>query len=204
MLCINTFFQAINVVGGNMEIKKENKVVDFIKKYGVYVAVGVVVFAVALTFTLLATLGGSVRTSVDNTNFVMPMSDASIVKDYSDTNLQLNETLNQWEAHLSVDLTSENSDVFAVLGGTVSSVDYEYLKGYVVTIDHGNGFVSTYSSLADGVSVEEGDRVSAGQKIGSASESASGELELGSHLHFTLMLNDEYVNPNDYLDLQLK
>ena len=39
-----------------MEIKKENKVVDFIKKYGIYVTVGVVVFAVALTFTLLATL----------------------------------------------------------------------------------------------------------------------------------------------------
>ena len=187
-----------------MEIKKENKVVDFFKRYGVYVVVGVVVFAVALTFTLLATLNSSVQTGVDNANFVMPMTDASIVKDYSDTNLQYNETLNQWEAHMSVDLTSESSDVFAVLGGTVTSVDYQYLDGYIVTIDHGNGFVSIYSSLAENVDVEENDRVSAGQKIGSASESASGELEQGAHLHFTLMLNDEYVDPNDYLNLQLK
>ncbi len=187
-----------------MEIKKENKVVDFLKRYGVYVVVGVVVFAVALTFTLLATLNSSVQTGVDNANFVMPMTDASIVKDYSDTNLQYNETLNQWEAHMSVDLTSESSDVFAVLGGTVTSVDYQYLDGYIVTIDHGNGFVSIYSSLAENVDVEENDRVSAGQKIGSASESASGELEQGAHLHFTLMLNDEYVDPNDYLNLQLK
>ena len=187
-----------------MEIRKENKVVDFIKKYGIYVAVGVVVFAVALTFTLLATLNNSVRTGVDNTSFVMPMDDASIVKDYSDTSLQLNETLKQWEAHMSIDLTSENSDVFSVLNGTVSSVGYDYLNGYTVTIDHGNGFVSIYSSLAEGVEVEEGDSVNAGDKIGSASESASGELDLGSHLHFTLMLNDNYVDPNDYLDLQIK
>ena len=46
--------------GGNMEIKKENKVVDFIKKYGIYVTVGVVVFAVAFAFTLLSTINNSV------------------------------------------------------------------------------------------------------------------------------------------------
>lgn len=191
--------------GGNMEIKKENKVVDFIKKYGIYVTVGVVVFAVALTFTLLATLNNSaVQTGTGNVSFVMPMQDASVVKDYSDTSLQLNETLKQWEAHMSIDLTSENSDVFAIQSGIVSEVNYDYLNGYSVTVDHGNGFVSVYSSLAEEVEVKEGDKVSAGEKIGSASESAIGESELGNHLHFTLKLNDDYVDPNDYLDLQIK
>ena len=195
---------AINGVGGNMEIRKENKAVEFIKKYGLYVAVGVVVFAVALTFTLLATLGGSVRTGTDTLNFVSPMSNATVVKDYSDTELQLNETLGHWEAHLSVDLTSENSDVFSVLDGTVASVNYDYLNGYTVTINHADGFVSIYSSLEEAVDVKEGDTVTAGEKIGKASETATSELELGSHLHFTLKLNDDYVNPNSYLNLELK
>ena len=102
------------------------------------------------------------------------------------------------------ELASESSDVFAVLDGTVASVDYNYGDGYTITINHSDGFVSIYSSLQEDTAVKEGDNVVAGQKIGSASESSSNELDLGSHLHFTLMLNDDYVDPNDYLSLQAK
>ncbi len=187
-----------------MEIGKKNAFVDFIKKYGVYLAVGIVVFAVALTFTLLATLNGSVMTEGPNLNFTLPMENATVIKDFSDTELQENTTLNQWEAHLAVDLASESTDVFAVLDGTVASVEYDILTGNTITIEHEGGFVSVYSSLADQPTVQKGDKVSAGDKIGSASESATGELDLGSHLHFTLMLNNDYVDPNDYLNLQSK
>ena len=138
-----------------MEIRKENKVVDFIKKYGVYVAVGVVVFAVALTFTLLATLGSSVPTGSGSLNFISPMSNASVIKDYSDQELQLNETLGHWEAHLSVDLTSENSEVYSILDGTVANIDYDYINGYTITISHADGFASIYSSLEETVDVKE-------------------------------------------------
>lgn len=192
------------MVGGNMEITKKNSFVEFIKKFWVYLVVGVVVFAVALTFTLLATLNGATPTGITNLDFYMPMNNASVIKDFSDTELQENETLNQWEAHLAVDLTSENSEVYSVLAGTVASVEYDYLNGYTVTIDHADGFQSIYSSLQEDVLVKEGDKVSAGQQIGSASDSAQGELDLGSHLHFTLMLNDDHVDPNDYLNLQEK
>ena len=187
-----------------MEIGKGNKFVEFLKKYGIYVVVGVVVFAVALTFTLLATLNGSVQTGGGSLNFALPMNNATVVKDYSDTELQENVTLEHWAAHLAVDLTSENSDVYAVLDGTVANIDYDYIDGYTITINHSDGFVSIYSSLAEEMEVEEGDNVVAGQKIGLASQSASGELDLGAHLHFTLMQDDDYVDPNDYLSLQLK
>ncbi len=187
-----------------MEITKKNSFVEFIKKFWVYLVVGVVVFAVALTFTLLATLNGAAPTGTTNLDFYMPMNNASVIKDFSDSQLQENETLNQWEAHLAVDLTSENSEVFSVLAGTVASVEYDYLNGYTITIDHADGFQSIYSSLQEEVLVKEGDKVSAGQQIGNASDSAQGELDLGSHLHFTLMLNDDHVDPNDYLDLQEK
>lgn len=187
-----------------MEISRKNSFVEFIKKFWVYIVVGIVVFAVALTFTLLATLNRATPTSVTNLEFYLPMNNASLVKDYSDTELQKNETLNQWEAHMAVDLTSDNSEVYSVLAGRVSDVDYDYLDGYTVTITHSDGFQSIYSSLQEGVLVKVGDIVSAGQQIGNASDSAQGELEFGSHLHFTLLLNDEHVDPNNYLNLQAK
>ena len=186
-----------------MEIKKRNKVVEFFRNYGLYVLVGGVVFVFALTFSLIAS-AGSTPTGTMNLQFEMPMTNAMVVKDFSNTELQNNETLNQWEAHLSVDLTAETSDVFSILDGTVASVDYDFLKGYCVTINHANGFVSIYSSLDKNLAVQAGDMVSAGQKIGDASSSASGELELGSHLHLTMKLNDKYVDPNSYLNLQEK
>ncbi len=187
-----------------MEISKKNAFVEFIKKFWVYLIVGVVVFAVALTFTLLATLNNAKPTSISNLEFGLPMNNASIIKDFSDTELQENETLNQWEAHLSIDLASDSNEVFSVLDGTVASVSYDFLNGYTVTIDHADGFQSIYSSLDENVLVKEGDKVSAGQQIGNASDSAQGELDLGSHLHFTLLLNDNHVDPNTYLNLQEK
>lgn len=187
-----------------MEIENKNRVIEFIKKYGMYIAVGLVVFAVALTFTLVATLNQTVPANTANLTFRMPMQNASVIKDFSNTELQNNETLNQWEAHLSVDLTGETSDVYAVLDGTVTDISYSFLDGHSITINHANGFSSIYSSLDENVLVKVGDKVSAGQKIGVAGDSASGELDLGSHLCLTMKLNNNNVDPNNYLNLQQK
>lgn len=187
-----------------MEIEKKNVFLEFIKKYAMYIVVGVVVFAVVLTFTLVATTHNAVPTNTTNLTFRMPMGNASVIKDFSDTQLQNNETLNQWEAHMSIDLTAENPEVFAVLDGTVASVSYSFLEGHTVEIQHANGFTSFYSSLDEDILVKVGDKVSAGEKIGQAGESASGELDLGKHLCFTMKLNDKTVDPNNYLDLQQK
>lgn len=187
-----------------MEIEKRNGFIEFVKKYGMFVIIGIVIFAIALTFTLVAALGSNVPASTTNLDFKLPMNEANIIKDFSDSELQNNETLNQWEAHLYVDFASENSDVFAVLGGTVTSVVNDYLDGYTITIKHSNGFESIYSSLNEEVSVKEGDKVEAGQKIGKADNTASSELNMGSHLHFAMKLNDKFVDPNNYLDLQEK
>lgn len=187
-----------------MHIEKKNGFIEFIKKYGMYVAVGVVVFVIALTFTLVATLHQTVPTNTANLSFKMPMQNASVIKDFSDSELQNNETLNQWEAHLSVDLTAENSDVYAILDGTIAEVSYSFLDGHSIEIKHANGFSTIYSSLDENILVNVGDSVTAGQLIGYAGESASGELDLGNHLCLTMKLNDKSVDPNNYLDLQQK
>ncbi len=187
-----------------MEIEKRNKFVEFIKRYGMFVVVGVVIVAIALTFTLVATLGKTVPTGTSNLSFGLPMNEASVIKDFSNTELQENNTLNQWEAHLYVDFASESPDVFAVLDGKVKSVEKLYLEGYTITISHANGFESVYASLNENTLVKAGDNVVKGQRIGSADNTAAGELDMGSHLHFAMKLNNQFVDPNNYLDLQVK
>lgn len=187
-----------------MEIQKKNRFVEFFKTYGMYCAIGLMVFVVALTFTLMASLGKGVQTSTENLNFALPMQEALLVKDFSNQELQKNDTLNQWEAHLAVDLASDKTDVYSVLDGKVAAVNYDILDGHTIKIEHASGLVSIYSSLDENLLVKVGDKVGAGQKIGSASESATGEADLGGHLHFSLQKDGKYVDPNDYLDLQSK
>lgn len=190
-----------------MELKGENKFVTFVKKFGYYILGGIVLLAVILTVTLVSIFANKTTTvDVDTSPLVfgLPTNGATVIKDYSDAKLQFNETLNKWEAHFSVDLTGDDMAVLSVLDGTVSSVDYKYMSGYVVTIDHADGFSSIYASLDENLNVKVGDKVAKGQKIGEMSTSAVGEASYGSHLDFTLKQNGVEVDPNNYISLQNK
>ena len=191
-----------------MEIRKDNKLFTFMKRFGFYILWGVIILAVIITAIVAGVLGSRGDNAVDVTtepiSFTLPMNEASLIKDYSDTDLQYNETLGKYHAHLSVDLTSEDPTVMAIADGTVTDVSYKYLTGYTVTIEHTDGFVSVYSSLDEAVDVKEGDSVKKGDKIGSISTSAAGEATYGAHLDLKLYQNNEAVDPNNYLSLQEK
>ncbi|MGN1201298.1 MAG: peptidoglycan DD-metalloendopeptidase family protein [Candidatus Caccovivens sp.] len=188
-----------------MEIKNENKFKTFFKRYGV--------LTVACVFSLVLALaiGLSVKSPTDQQpvstqgiTFGLPMNNAVVVKDYADDHLQYNASMKRWEIHLSIDLASENCDVFSVADGVVASVDSNSLEGYIIKIEHQDGFVSIYSSLDEQLNVKAGDIVNKGQKLGVASSSATNESQDGGHLHFTLLRNGVEVDPNNYLDLQNK
>ena len=94
--------------------------------------------------------------------------------------------------------------MMSIYDGTVTSVENDFLLGNVVTIEHGNGLVSVYASLDDSVKVSVGDVVKTGQVIGNAGSTASSESADGVHLDFSMLLNGEEVDPNNYLALQNK
>jgi len=142
---------------------------------------------------------------VASTTFVVPMKNATIAKDYSSAELQFNETLKQWEIHKAIDfMAGDDTNVYAVSNGTVSNIYTNYLEGTVIEISHSNGLMSIYKSLNNDVAVSVGDAVTAGQIIGSVSETMAQELTTGAHLHLEMTLNGTKVNPNDYLDLGSK
>ena len=142
---------------------------------------------------------------VASATFVVPMKNATIAKDYSSAELQFNNTLKQWEIHKAIDFVAgDDTNVYAISKGTVSNIYTNYLEGTVIEISHSNGLMSIYKSLNSNVTVSVGDSVTAGQTIGSVSETMAQELTTGAHLHLEMTLNGTKVNPNDYLDLGSK
>ena len=88
-------------------------------------------------------------------------------------------------------------DVLAVLSGKVTRVQDQPTNGTVVEITHGDGLVSVYQSL-DSVAVKQGDEVKQGTVIAKAGRNDL-QKDLGVHLHFALLKNEENVNPNSLL-----
>lgn len=204
-----------------METKKKGKFSNFMKNYGTILISGGLIIAIAVTL-LIVGLSPTQNTITNNDyvdnnfveetpvvndtpiTYVCPMNNASVIKDFSLQELQYNQTLNCWEAHLSVDLMSVDTEVMAIYKGEVTSVENDFLMGNIVTIKHENGLVSVYASLDENLQVQVGDLVNAGQVIGYAGASATSEVADGVHLDFAMFLNGEEVDPNNYINLQNK
>lgn len=189
----------------------KNLVKDFLLKFKrVIVASSICLLAVAIVGVVAykSTNGNNlnqqtVQTSAPSkVNFILPITNGVVIKDYSNTSLKYNSTLKQWEAHKAVDIKGEeNADVLAVMDGEVVSVETNYLKGTVVTIKHNKSLQTVYASLSEEVFVKVGDKVNQGDKIGKVSTSAKGESNDGPHLHFEVLLDNVKVDPNLYLTL---
>ncbi len=180
-----------------------------VMNYVYAVLIGILVIACAVTIALVSTNNSNNRADigddgidVSTTTYVVPMQNATIVKDYSGSELQYNDTLRQWEIHKAIDFQAgDDLNVYAVADGTVSNVYTNYLEGTVIEISHSDGIVSIYKSLNSEVSVAVGDNVSAGQIIGQVADSMAQESNTGTHLHFEMTVNGVKVDPNDYLSL---
>ena len=185
---------------------KRNRVIKN-STYAVIVACSIMLGAtlVAVNLNKNSNHTAVIQTSTNQTNYTCPITDCTVQKDYNADELQYNDTLKQWEIHKAVDLiTTESANVVAIASGTVTNLYTNRLEGTVIEISHSNGFTSVYKSLDSNVKVKLGDYVKQGQVIGSTSNTMAREQNSGIHLHFELMLNKAYVNPNDYIDFSKK
>lgn len=135
--------------------------------------------------------------------FISPVKYTSIGMEFTDgEQLQFvfNSTLNYWATHNAVDLAAaDGTEVVAMYDGTVIEVDETYGMGNYVKVDHGNNVVVTYASLGD-VTVQEGQQVKQGDKLGAISTSASYEFLDGAHLHLEVTENGKTVDPTPYVN----
>lgn len=203
-------------MGNQIKIKKRGEgFKKFLKKYGYFIAVGVIVLVITLSVVLT---GKPTNTEISITdkepvevgssatlNFTLPLANCQILHDYSRDAFLYNETMGWYETHKGVDLRSESSsDVLATESGEIVQIYTNNIEGTVVVLKHNDQFTSKYSSLNSDVAVKVGDKVMKGQKLGTVSNSAGEEFKSGNHLHFELLKDGNQINPNDYLALQNK
>lgn len=192
----------------------KNSIKNFFKTYGYWVGLVCSLMVLALIITLVAvrnttptnsTIDMNVPVSKTEVIFSNPVSEVSLMKDFSSTKLQYSKTYGWWQSHKAIDFEAkEGSDVYAVMDGTIKEVTYNYLMGNIVKLDVGGGIVVVYASLANDVPVKAGDKVTKGSVIGKVGTTAKSESVDGAHLHLEVLLNDEAVDPNLYLDLGTK
>ena len=83
--------------------------------------------------------------------------------------------------------------VFSADAGVVRAAGWHpWGGGNRVELDHGNGLVTTYNHL-EGIAVEAGDRVGAGQVIATVGTTG---WSTGCHLHFETILNGSHTDPS--------
>ncbi len=98
--------------------------------------------------------------------------------------------------HGGVDIAnSYGTDIVAADGGTVIHAGWMGSFGYLVQIDHGNGYVTYYGHNSK-ILVSTGDKVYKGQHI---AEMGSTGRSTGNHCHFEVRYNGERQNPLKYL-----
>lgn len=86
--------------------------------------------------------------------------------------------------------------VRASAGGRVSFAERTRTWGFLVIVDHGRGLRSWYGHVSP-VGLRIGDSVARGQLIGLV---AAGTAERGSHLHYALQRDGDFVDPLPWLE----
>jgi hypothetical protein len=103
----------------------------------------------------------------------------------------------KWKFHSGYDIDGDWGDVVrAPADGVVRVRDWERGYGLYLKIDHGFGVSTLYGHLWRS-RVAPGDKVVRGQPI--ASMGSSG-MSTGPHLHFEIRIDDNPVDPGDYLE----
>ena len=98
--------------------------------------------------------------------------------------------------HEAIDIAnSYGTPIYASDGGTVTYSGWRGGYGYLVIIDHGNGY-QTYYGHNSSLVVSVGEHVYKGQQI---ARMGSTGVSSGNHCHFGILINGTFVNPLNYL-----
>ena len=130
----------------------------------------------------------------------MPV-EGEIINEYSDGELVKSETLNLWQTHDGVDIAAEiGTDIKASGEGKILNIWEDALWGICVSIDHGDGHISSVYGLEPNVPVSIGQDVACGDIIGKAGNTAECECKLAPHIHFEVKKDGGFINPLSFIE----
>ena len=143
---------------------------------------------------LMLDLSGSSkrRSSVSKSGFRWPVK-GKISSNYG---WRMHPILNEKKFHGGIDIAvPSGTPIRAAKAGKVLSSGWIKGFGRIVTIDHGNGVVTSYAHNSK-LLVKAGERVQRGQVI---CRSGNSGLSTGPHLDFRILVNSKPANPLEYL-----
>lgn len=127
--------------------------------------------------------------------FTAPVK-GEIIREFASDSLVFSETLQEWITHKGVDIKADKTTVVAAAcDGTIQSIKNDPRYGLTVIINHEDGYQTIYSNLLTAEFVVAGEKVEAGQTIGTVGNTASFEINDGYHLHFEVLKDNEYQDP---------
>jgi murein DD-endopeptidase MepM/ murein hydrolase activator NlpD len=127
-----------------------------------------------------------------------PLGNASVEAAFADNRTYIHEGQEiDRQVHLGFDLAvTQRIPILAANTGVVLYAADLGIYGNCVIVDHGLGVQSLYGHLSS-IEVKEGDRVEKGHVLG---RSGMTGLAGGDHLHFTMLVNGQAVNPVEWWD----
>jgi murein DD-endopeptidase MepM/ murein hydrolase activator NlpD len=100
--------------------------------------------------------------------------------------------------HPGVDIRGKRGEkIYATADGVVIKSYRNGGYGNYVTIDHGNGYTTSFAHMKKYL-VQKGDRVERGQVIGLVGNTGR---STGPHLHYEIALDDKVINPYKFMKI---
>jgi murein DD-endopeptidase MepM/ murein hydrolase activator NlpD len=118
----------------------------------------------------------------------------------SEYGLRDHPLLHKRKAHLGIDLAARRgTPVVAAGDGVVIEAGPAIGYGRLIVIDHGDGVTTRYGHLRR-MRVKKGQKVAAGQEIGTVGQSG---WATGPHLHFEVRIRGQAVDPSENVGFSL-
>ncbi len=134
--------------------------------------------------------------------FEVPIN-GEIIREYARDSLVYSNTLQEWVTHNGIDIKADKTSVVkSVAKGKITAIKNDPRYGLTVIITHDGGYQSVYSNLLTSEFVVKGEQVEIGQSIGTVGNSASFEIADEYHLHFELLKDNEYIDPEVYISFE--
>ncbi len=138
------------------------------------------------------------QTGGDAVRFVSPIAVETYAVRFDE--IYENRTVKRWYRHKAIDFMAEKgAEVRCIAEGTVEAVSFSEELGNLIVVDHGGGLRSAYRFVEPVSSISVGSKLSQGQVIGAVADAYGSEAKDGTHLHFEMTLNEQLVDPEEYL-----
>lgn len=144
----------------------------------------------------------SIEPVQESVNFMWPI-DGEVGLDFADDRLVYSKTLEEWITHLGIDVAGDVAmPVKVSADGVIVAKKVDPRFGNTIIVEHEADFKTIYSNLSTLDLVEINQKVIQGDIISGVGEGYGFETLEGSHIHFEIIKNGEYVNPIDYFAKQ--